>query len=550
MKRSSSMGLPMVVGAPPGGGAPGPALGPAPAPVIAPPAPAIGPAPGGGGAPAPVNRNEQFDIINFYMGQGDCSMIRCPDGKIVMIDCGSTSDFPDENLQVVMDQVRHTDWAGNNMCIDALILTHSDADHHNKVVSVLGEYTYKASSSTSSSTTPGPMYSTSSSAPTITMPSTTTTTTPTTTTTTTTTTTPTITTTTMPTTTPKKWPKLKIDKIYLSCAYGDKSSLGNYTGNALNTNVYNDYFKTSEIYEVTICEGSSFYKKWTKDDTFGSAVPPDSTKPADTTWPIANQKYTILNGTTAGGQLWSVSIIAGNVKKEKGPITDLGLDEEGNPFVDTATPDNACSLITLFEIGGKKALFCGDATFSTEHFLVQQHATLISNVDFLLAPHHGSEYASSIDFVELCRPKTVVVSCGFMHHGFKHPRATAIFRWLAKVQAAAAHEIDYWDMNADMAEKVWHSWEDTFKDLTTGQPTFDLHLDWSHKADNFGIDQATFIWLQATPALNDYYGVCRDKYGIWQAALFRMSTGSDLSQTALIDQGDKTTPQFINKQIG
>src|SRR5689334_3006063 len=83
-------------------------------------------------------RIKLFDIVCFYMGQGDCSMIRCPDGRIVMVDCGSKFDFSEASLKIAADLVRHPKWAGgNNNCIDALILTHKDQDHYNQAGKVL-----------------------------------------------------------------------------------------------------------------------------------------------------------------------------------------------------------------------------------------------------------------------------------------------------------------------------------------------------------------------------------------------------------------------------
>jgi len=419
-----------------------------------------------------VDRNELFDIISFYMGQGDCSLIRCPDGKIVMIDCGSKADFQVDFLKIVADQVRDPAWAGKKMRIDALILTHKDQDHYNQVRWVLsdskiGKY---------------------------------------------------------------KYPQLKIDKVYFSWAYDDDSALGRYTVNGINQAVYDGIFKTSELYEVTICsedDVENFYKKWTSNDGFEDAVADATTN--DPKVPIAGREYTLFSGKTSGGKDWSVSLIAGNVLKEKGPIKDLGEDENGYSFTDGATEDNARSLITLLEIDGKKALFCGDATFSTEHFLVKSQSTLISNVQFLLAPHHGSEWASSSSFVDAVNPKQVVVSASYMEHTHKHPRKNAVTSWLKKVTAGSSHHIDYWEYAPDKANKTWDNWEKT---KTTDQLVLS--------------DSGNFMSLAELPGANIYYGVSMG----W-GRLYRAEVSGDLKETAFaVDPLNLDLPQFLNYRIG
>jgi len=410
----------------------------------------------------PVSRDEVFDIICFYMGQGDCSLIRCPDGKIVMIDCGSKSDFQVDFVKIVMDQVRDPDWAGRRMRIDALILTHKDIDHYNQVGWVLGDTIINK----------------------------------------------------------RKYKKLKIDKIYFSWAYKDHSPLGRYKGNGLNRVVYDGFFKTSELYEVTICsedDDENFYKKWTSNDSFKDVV-------AEV--PIAGRKYTLFNGRTPDGKDWRISLIAGNVLRVKGALKALGKDEDQQPLIDGATEDNARSLITLLEIDGKKALFCGDATFSTERFLVKSQSALISNVQFLLVPHHGSDWASSIPFVSATKPAQVAVSSEYMEHTHLHPRKRVITRWLGKVgKTAQPHVIDYWEMDKVKAYDTLEDWED----------------------QGLGLENSSsFTWLSNLPGADICYGV-KGRLGL----LYRAQVSKDLKATAFaIDPDNPDTPQFLNYRIG
>jgi beta-lactamase superfamily II metal-dependent hydrolase len=418
---------------------------------------------------ATVDRDELFDIICFYMGQGDCSLIRCPDGTMVMIDCGSKSDFQSDYLKIAASQVRDPDWAGNKMRIDALILTHKDADHHSQVGWVLGETTVGAT----------------------------------------------------------KYKKLTVDKIYFSWAAADDSPLGRYTANGLNKVVYDHYFETAALYEVTIRDeddSRNYYQTWDKADGFKKVV--KDPKTGASTVPIAGRKLTLFAGTTDGGKAWSVSLIAGNVLKETKPIADLGKDEEGYPFKDTATEDNARSLITLLEIGTQKALFCGDATFSTEHFLVKSQSALIGGAQFILAPHHGSENASSIPFVNAVRARQVGVSSEYMEHAHLHPRQTALKRWLAKARASAPHALDYWEIDPSKADTTLKDWNKKGLSIT-------------------GSD--TFRWLTDLSTTDIYYAI-----KTWQGLLFRADVSLDVWETAfkIVPDDPNATGQFLNFQVG
>lgn len=71
-----------------------------------------------------------FLFCCYYIGQGDCTFIVCPDGKTILLDCGSIAYMPDDfqsNLHANMNQYC------KNKKIDAVILTHTDRDHYNKM---------------------------------------------------------------------------------------------------------------------------------------------------------------------------------------------------------------------------------------------------------------------------------------------------------------------------------------------------------------------------------------------------------------------------------
>lgn len=65
------------------------------------------------------------------MGMGDCIVAKLPGGEVLMVDCGSRRDIPD------YDQM----WANMSGLvgsrIDALVLTHPDTDHYNRLGHIL-----------------------------------------------------------------------------------------------------------------------------------------------------------------------------------------------------------------------------------------------------------------------------------------------------------------------------------------------------------------------------------------------------------------------------
>ena len=174
----------------------------------------------------------EFTFSFVAMGQGDCCMVKCPDGQVVVVDCGSTANPWGDKSYVTEAQVELRTWVSSQSNkIAALVLTHSDADHHNKVANFFRECDYRED---------------------VTLPS-----------------------------SGKKLQKPKIahcdiDNIYFSDSAGDTLPLGNYTGGALNLNVYDGYFHTNEIHEVTINDADdnkNYYKTWKKADRFRISTP-------------------------------------------------------------------------------------------------------------------------------------------------------------------------------------------------------------------------------------------------------------------------------------
>ena len=490
----------------------------------------------------------EFTFVFVEMGQGDCCMVKCPDGQVLVVDCGSTNMTEiNQNYMVEAQELLRTWVSSQKNKIAALVLTHPDIDHHNQVVDFFSEVEYMGSW-------------------------------------------------TLPTTgTILEDPKIAhcdIDRIFFSNSAGDNSPLGNYTYGklyknkyGLNNNVYAGNFNTNEIHEVTInnaelfttlsagftqpalnatvvatikvtswlAEGQTvyisvggyysvqkidkydptqvtllnleyagnaapaatvpsggtvtqknYYKTWKKADNFE--------KPATITQ-ITNKRLNLFVGNT-DGKAWSVSVIAGNVPNGYGGVKDY------------ATEDNAKSLVTLFEVAGKKALLTGDSTFSTEEFLCTIHKNLLTNLDLAQVPHHGSSYASKKLLVDTVNPKAAVTSVGFLEHAYRLPWYEDVLdRWLQAVEANHAnipdHDLDYW----------YGKNESTKKDLTHAE--LDQKLDeWTNNRTDFSrVDCNTSrnFWYLRAPENGIIALYALTKVGYF---LYRETVNSNLCQTS------------------
>ena len=353
----------------------------------------------------------------FYfvaIGQGNCCLVRCPDGRVVVVDCGQTANpfgdpaWPLEGQLVLREWVRDR---GNTA--DALVLTHSDADHHNQVVRF-----FSAGHLVSDFT---PAYTD------YVIPE------------------------------GYRLSHTNIGAIYISSGT-DENGLGNYRAGALNQNVYSGYLDTDGVCEVTIAHANNdlnSLRLWSPHDGFKVPAPWDG---------LGDHRASILSGNVDGTP-WSVDIIAGNVPLGYGGVADA------------STAANAASLITLFTIGEGKALLCGDATFSTERFLLDVHADAIREVDLVLVPHHGSEEASGPEFVDCVKPRAAVVSCGYLEHRHLHPRYAALGGWRAAVEERGGlvppHDLDYWiGATNDEVTAQWEEWNAEGREMFSNESRF------------------------------------------------------------------------------
>ncbi len=338
---------------------------------------------------------EKFEIKYLYMGQGDCILLVCPNGQLVVIDCGSTKGLGAQSQELIDICVNLRKFTRkNNRKVDILILTHKDQDHYNYVLNVFGKRSYLDHNDI-----------------------------------------------------PKTLHLINIDTVYFSStpAPSAKYALTQFTQNRCGNSIIQHLYKTNEVKQVFINESDQKVLTYSKDDNFLLSGVEDED--------IHNYRLELLSGTTTGGKLWSVSIIAGQVPETAKPDTNTKRVD----------PTNALSLVTLAQIGTSKALFLGDATRATENFLLSRQKTLITNVNFVHVPHHGSRTSSTQAFVNAVNPKGAEVTHEIFETGNRLPKKDVLKRWLDKLEnrnTTDDHALDYWkEINRKTYEQIIANWK-------------------------------------------------------------------------------------------
>ncbi|WP_214105158.1 ComEC/Rec2 family competence protein [Acrocarpospora catenulata] len=85
------------------------------------------------------NRGDGTFYIHYVsVGQGDCTLMTTPDGRVILVDCGSsehpaTGDFYERLKQKLLQKV----FLKHDRVIDVIVLTHPDKDHHNALKKAL-----------------------------------------------------------------------------------------------------------------------------------------------------------------------------------------------------------------------------------------------------------------------------------------------------------------------------------------------------------------------------------------------------------------------------
>lgn len=66
---------------------------------------------------------------------------------------------------------------------------------------------------------------------------------------------------------------------------------------------------------------------------------------------------------------------------------------------------NDCSYVLLYRVNGFRILFGGDSHDGTWKHILENHEAVVTNIDLLIAPHHGRKSGRSYDFLDVLQPK-------------------------------------------------------------------------------------------------------------------------------------------------
>ena len=134
------------------------------------------------------------------------------------------------------------------------------------------------------------------------------------------------------------------------------------------------------------------------------------------------------------GQQIRVSLLVGAPTRRQ-TIGDATLTEIGpqRSLSGTRSPPNDNSVVLLVQIAGITALFPGDVEHAGQRELLS--SGVVSHVDVLKVPHHGSAY-SEPEFFDTVTPRAAVVSVG-AHNDYGHPSET-VLRYLGRGGALVA----------------------------------------------------------------------------------------------------------------
>lgn len=81
-------------------------------------------------------------------------------------------------------------------------------------------------------------------------------------------------------------------------------------------------------------------------------------------------------------------------------------------LIDTANEQedwNDSSYVILYVTHGFKILFCGDSDMGTINHLIQNHKEDISDIDVLIAPHHGRDSDKDFAFLDIMKPRVTLM---------------------------------------------------------------------------------------------------------------------------------------------
>jgi len=356
-------------------------------------------------------------ITFLRMGTGDCTLITCPNGKRVMIDCGSDryeedeleeddddkdddddDDTPPTNEEIqrqkIHDAIFSKDFLdGGTHDLDLLILTHTDTDHRNKFNVFFNQKSQRG----------------------------------------------------------YRGIQPHIKKIYHSAVFRAYHPASTLLGGIVNNDAH--------IKRVSFRKDAKGKPAGIKISPYPSDRPnleqnaliledlPDGEEPdyENHEYVTEHRDLRILDGTVDGQAECYISILASEVEEYLQAALGTVFCNADEPW--TSSPANSGSVVTLITFGDHKIIVCGDATRHTEKYLYDRYLEnqLIANVTLVRVGHHGSFVTSSAQaFVTHISPQIAVVSSHKKETTHRVPSRVVLDRWKAQLEEEDDHHLLYY----------------------------------------------------------------------------------------------------------
>ncbi|MEW9552242.1 ComEC/Rec2 family competence protein [Nonomuraea sp. NPDC050783] len=341
--------------------------------------------PAGGPPPPAGSRGDgTFRLTHLRMGAGDCTIMCTPEGRVVLVDCGTndSEQAPADFAAMAADVLESKEYLLNYPRIDVVILTHPDKDHYNQLAQLL--------------------------------------------------------------------PQTAIPRTVYHSDERKEYAKGGWLNRVEG---YDDLCRRVELSadqaerEISEKKGKSRVTKKVKTaigyTRLAGGTIPSSGTPEEEKLDGDGGGLVVLYEKGA----CKITILAGMVQYDYEDDKDDGT--------------NRASLVTLVEVYDKSFLLLGDATRSTERYLVNQRAAKIKNVDYTTAGHHGSNRTSTgqffVDAVDPVRQATVSAGKkGLDAH--RLPSWQVIDRYQIRLNASGRgkypkHTVSAWPDAGDVVEK-------------------------------------------------------------------------------------------------
>ena len=103
---------------------------------------------------------------------------------------------------------------------------------------------------------------------------------------------------------------------------------------------------------------------------------------------------------------------------DKGDYLNIASPSAGLVIeADTCEEYNDSSYIIVYRMGGGKVVICGDAEDGAFNHAIEKYPTLMKDVGFLLAPHHGRDSGRDYAFLDYLNPRFTLLGCApHQHH--------------------------------------------------------------------------------------------------------------------------------------